>query len=213
MGTRGFFPEGKAAEAWSTPLTSIYCQGQRMSRAIPPLPQYAFMAWCSVKAQGHFTFTKYISSRRGLQGCDVIWCAKDTKTLLPPSSPSVLHSVPVQMATWISTAVKTSNLANMYLVKKYMFYLKQFPVRSIFNQNNPLFYCFIKTDFACCSVVRTYTMSFLSQELSVKGTGRRTYVSNRKDIRTAEVWKLTKKAHVKCAYSFGLRKQNVRSYN
>jgi hypothetical protein len=23
-----------------------------MSGAIPPLPQYAFMAWCSVKAQG-----------------------------------------------------------------------------------------------------------------------------------------------------------------
>jgi hypothetical protein len=23
-----------------------------MSAAIPPLPQYAFMAWCSVKAQG-----------------------------------------------------------------------------------------------------------------------------------------------------------------
>jgi hypothetical protein len=28
------------------------CRGQRMSGAIPPLPQYAFMAWCSVKAQG-----------------------------------------------------------------------------------------------------------------------------------------------------------------
>jgi len=29
---------------------------------IPPLPQYAFMAWCSVKAQGQlyfFTFTFY----------------------------------------------------------------------------------------------------------------------------------------------------------
>jgi len=23
-----------------------------MSGAVPPLPQYAFMAWCSVKAQG-----------------------------------------------------------------------------------------------------------------------------------------------------------------
>jgi hypothetical protein len=28
-----------------------------MSGDIPPLPQYAFMAWCSVKAQGHFTFS------------------------------------------------------------------------------------------------------------------------------------------------------------
>jgi hypothetical protein len=28
MGTRGFFPEGKAAGAWSWPLTSSYCRGQ-----------------------------------------------------------------------------------------------------------------------------------------------------------------------------------------
>jgi len=25
-----------------------------MRGAIPPLPQYAFMAWCSVEAQGQF---------------------------------------------------------------------------------------------------------------------------------------------------------------
>jgi Na+-transporting methylmalonyl-CoA/oxaloacetate decarboxylase gamma subunit len=52
MGTRGSFSGGKAAGAWSWPLTSISCRGQRMSGAVPPLPQYAFMAWCSVKAQG-----------------------------------------------------------------------------------------------------------------------------------------------------------------
>jgi len=27
-----------------------------MSGAITPLPQYAFMAWCSVKAQGHYLY-------------------------------------------------------------------------------------------------------------------------------------------------------------
>jgi hypothetical protein len=27
-----------------------------MSGDMPPLPQYAFMAWCLVKAQGHFYF-------------------------------------------------------------------------------------------------------------------------------------------------------------
>jgi len=43
MGTRDSFPGDKAAEAWS--------RGQRMSGAILPLPQYASMAWCSVKAQ------------------------------------------------------------------------------------------------------------------------------------------------------------------
>jgi hypothetical protein len=54
MSTRGPFLESKAAEAWSWPLTSILCRGQRMSGVIHPLPQYAFMAWCSVKAQGYF---------------------------------------------------------------------------------------------------------------------------------------------------------------
>jgi hypothetical protein len=54
MGTRGSFLGGKAAGAWSWPLTSIYCGDKRMSGAIPPLPQYAFMAWCSVKAQEQF---------------------------------------------------------------------------------------------------------------------------------------------------------------
>jgi hypothetical protein len=29
----------------------------RISRAIPPLPQYIFMVWCSVKAQGQFYLT------------------------------------------------------------------------------------------------------------------------------------------------------------
>jgi hypothetical protein len=53
MGTRGSFFGGKTAGAWSWPLTSIYCRCQRMSGAIPALPQYAFMAGCSVKAQGH----------------------------------------------------------------------------------------------------------------------------------------------------------------
>jgi hypothetical protein len=49
MGTRGSFIGGKAAGAWSWPLTSIQFRGQRMRGAIPLLPQYAFMAWCSVK--------------------------------------------------------------------------------------------------------------------------------------------------------------------
>jgi hypothetical protein len=48
MGTRGSFPGGKATGAWSWPLTIQY-RGQRMSGAIPLLPQYFFMAWCSVK--------------------------------------------------------------------------------------------------------------------------------------------------------------------
>jgi hypothetical protein len=51
-GYQGLFPWGKAAGMWNRPLTSIKCRGQRMSGAIPSLPQYAFLAWCSVKAEG-----------------------------------------------------------------------------------------------------------------------------------------------------------------
>jgi len=36
--TGGSFPGVKAARAWSWPLTSIYCRGQRMRGAIPPFP-------------------------------------------------------------------------------------------------------------------------------------------------------------------------------
>jgi hypothetical protein len=31
-----------------------------MSGAIPPLPQYVFMAWCLVKHRDKFTFTFYL---------------------------------------------------------------------------------------------------------------------------------------------------------
>jgi hypothetical protein len=46
MSTRDYFPGDKAAGAWSWPFTSMLCRGQRMRGAIPPLLQYAFMAWC-----------------------------------------------------------------------------------------------------------------------------------------------------------------------
>jgi hypothetical protein len=61
MGSRGSFPGGKAAGAWNWPLTSILCRSQRMSGAIPSLPQCAFMAWCSVKAQGLLYLYLYIT--------------------------------------------------------------------------------------------------------------------------------------------------------
>jgi hypothetical protein len=56
MGTRGSFPGGKAVSAWSWPMTSIYCRGQRMRGAILPLPQYVPMAWCLVEHRDNFTF-------------------------------------------------------------------------------------------------------------------------------------------------------------
>jgi hypothetical protein len=57
MGTRGSFSGCKAAGAWSWPLTSIYCRGQRVRGAIPQHPQYAFIAWCLVKHSDNFNFT------------------------------------------------------------------------------------------------------------------------------------------------------------
>jgi hypothetical protein len=62
MGTSDSFPVGKAAGAWSLPLTSIECWDQRMSGTVPSLPQYAFIAWCSVKKEHkvNFTFTFYM---------------------------------------------------------------------------------------------------------------------------------------------------------
>jgi hypothetical protein len=39
----------------------VEVQGQIMSGAIPPLPQYAFMAWCSVKKKHRDNFTFYLS--------------------------------------------------------------------------------------------------------------------------------------------------------
>jgi hypothetical protein len=56
VGTGDSFPGGEAAGAWSWPLTSIQCLGQRKSVAIPLLPQYAFVVWCKEKHIDKFTF-------------------------------------------------------------------------------------------------------------------------------------------------------------
>jgi hypothetical protein len=69
MGTRVSFTGGKAAWAWSWPLTSIKCWGERMNGSVHPLPQCAFVAWCLVKKhRDTFTFTlschKFIVSNR-----------------------------------------------------------------------------------------------------------------------------------------------------
>jgi hypothetical protein len=57
MGTRRSFPGGKAAGAWSWPLTSIYCRGQRMSGVIPLLPNTPSWRGAQLKHRDNFTFT------------------------------------------------------------------------------------------------------------------------------------------------------------
>jgi hypothetical protein len=46
-----------------------------MSEAIPPLSQYAFMEWCSVKAQAQL----YLNSRRGGLRQDFVAFTSDTR--------------------------------------------------------------------------------------------------------------------------------------
>jgi len=55
MGTRGSFPWSKAADAWSWPLTSIYCAGQRMSGVISPLPHTPSWLGDQLKHKENFT--------------------------------------------------------------------------------------------------------------------------------------------------------------
>jgi hypothetical protein len=70
MGTSDSFLGGKAAGVWSWPLPPSSAGGQRMSGAILPLPQYARMAWCSVKAQGQLYLLYFKQD---------MWSLKDTK--------------------------------------------------------------------------------------------------------------------------------------
>jgi hypothetical protein len=44
-----------------------------MSGAVPPLPQYAFVAWCSVKAQGQLYLCLLPERKAGLVGPGHVW--------------------------------------------------------------------------------------------------------------------------------------------
>jgi hypothetical protein len=50
LGRRSSFPAGKTAGGEADLLHLV--PRSRMRGAMPPLPQYVIMAWCSVKAQG-----------------------------------------------------------------------------------------------------------------------------------------------------------------
>jgi hypothetical protein len=61
-----------------------------MIGATNPFPQYTFMAWCSVKAQGQlylFTFTVCNNNMAGIRICEV------GATLVPPNrDPEIMYS-------------------------------------------------------------------------------------------------------------------------
>jgi hypothetical protein len=68
MGTRGSFPGGKAAGGVKLTTHLHIVSRSRLRGAIPPLPQYVFIAWCLVKHRDNFTFT-YLMTQR-----DIILC-------------------------------------------------------------------------------------------------------------------------------------------
>jgi len=45
-----------------------------MSEALPPLSQYAFMAWCLVKPQGQLYLYLYLYLTNGLWMVNLKWC-------------------------------------------------------------------------------------------------------------------------------------------
>jgi hypothetical protein len=55
----------------------------RMRGAIPPLPQFVFMAWCLVKHRDNFTFT--LTSYAVLFTCGC-WCFEWCEVLFPDGS-------------------------------------------------------------------------------------------------------------------------------
>jgi hypothetical protein len=64
VGTKCSFPGGKAAGHEAATNLHVV-QRSRMRGAVLPLPQNAFMAWCSVKKhRDNFTFTLLISTPR-----------------------------------------------------------------------------------------------------------------------------------------------------
>jgi hypothetical protein len=54
-GYRGSFLGGKAAGAWSWPLTSVSCRSQEWW-SYTSTPQLVFMAWCLINNRGTFAF-------------------------------------------------------------------------------------------------------------------------------------------------------------
>jgi hypothetical protein len=68
LGTRGSFPRGVKLTAHLHLVPR-----SRMRGAIPPLPQYALLVWCSVKVQGQFYI--YLNNQTPFMDClkEVLW--------------------------------------------------------------------------------------------------------------------------------------------
>jgi hypothetical protein len=71
-------------------------RGQSMRGAIPPLPQYVFMAWCLVKHRDNFTFTLnkksgYACMRLHFNTFTIGWFPYKVNALLCAVNGSVTH--------------------------------------------------------------------------------------------------------------------------
>jgi len=62
MGMRGSFPGGKAAGGVKLTTHLKLVLSSKNPRSYTSTPQYAFMAWCSVKVQGPYLTLPYLTS-------------------------------------------------------------------------------------------------------------------------------------------------------
>jgi hypothetical protein len=103
MATGGSFCGSKAAGAWSWPLTFVYFRS-RMRGAIPPLPQYIFMAWCLVKHRHSFTFTFAVSMNSSVS--DATSYATTCRPTLGQSQPPKILNLGTRFQTEVSFTLR-----------------------------------------------------------------------------------------------------------
>jgi hypothetical protein len=81
VSTRSSFPGGRAALVWNWPLTPSSAKVKHVQIYIST-PQYAFMAWCSVKAQGQLYFYLLIVSVYAWLSMCCTWAQNDDDTVV-----------------------------------------------------------------------------------------------------------------------------------
>jgi hypothetical protein len=78
-----------------------------MCGAIPPLPQYAFMAWCSVKAQGQLHLYKFYIACTSVEMCTPVEYRYSFKCVIDNVAVPHLPSSSIILETSISAKITT----------------------------------------------------------------------------------------------------------
>jgi hypothetical protein len=74
-----------------------------MSGAIPPLPQYPFMAWCSVKAQGQLYLYLYVQ-------CITYYVLYRAATALYSMFSSFVYVFALLCGDWLAASFRNINI-------------------------------------------------------------------------------------------------------